>query len=444
MPTVAPGGSSARVRPSRATSASRGSSRGGTAAMCSPGRAAVGRSLYECTAKSISRRSARRAARRRTRPTPSRCTGAVERSPAVTTSTSSTGRPVAAVRPRRPGRTGPSPGRCPGYRGAGGHRPLRRRGVGRLPIRRRRGRGSRRRIAGGLGTEVEQLAQQGRVLVAAGLGGELAHPHGGRVQQPLHHPVHRAGHLGALLVGQVRPALGQPAQLGGDHLVGPPAQGGHGGRHVGAAQPGEEALDLGGHDLDGGGVRPGGRTVRLAAPPSADVDHLDAGQLGDARSTSRGTARSSRTSGPGGARSASAPVTTSRVRTGSVDAVAPTTMSTWRARRPARPSTAVAPYDSASRTARSAPRLVTVSGPAPGRDRVATASEPIAPAPTTRAGWPASRRECSAASSSAAVTTLWPARSMPVSACARLPTRSACCISSCSSRPAASALGRQW
>jgi len=45
VPIFEPGGSSPRVRPSRATSASRGSCRAGTAAMISPGSAAVGRSL---------------------------------------------------------------------------------------------------------------------------------------------------------------------------------------------------------------------------------------------------------------------------------------------------------------------------------------------------------------------------------------------------------------
>ena len=45
VPTVDPGGSSPRVSPSRATSASRGSSRGGTAATARPAAGAVGRSL---------------------------------------------------------------------------------------------------------------------------------------------------------------------------------------------------------------------------------------------------------------------------------------------------------------------------------------------------------------------------------------------------------------
>ena len=78
----------------------------------------------------------------------------------------------------------------------------------------------------------------------------------------------------------------------------------------------------------------------------------------------------------------------------------------------------------------------TSSGPAPARRRVASGQAPIDPAPTTSAGRPRDRRPGPAAR--AAVTTLCPARSMPVSACTRLPTRSACCMSSCSSRPAAS------
>ena len=94
VPTRAPGGSCARVRPSRATSASRGSSRGGTAAMTSPSAGAVGRSLYEWTARSISLASkASRSAETNT-PTPSWATGAVDRSPLVVIRTSSTGSPV--------------------------------------------------------------------------------------------------------------------------------------------------------------------------------------------------------------------------------------------------------------------------------------------------------------------------------------------------------------
>ena len=57
VPTRLPTGSSPRVRPSRATTTSRGSSRVGTAARVMPSAGAVGRSLSEWTATSTSPRS---------------------------------------------------------------------------------------------------------------------------------------------------------------------------------------------------------------------------------------------------------------------------------------------------------------------------------------------------------------------------------------------------
>ena len=79
VPTRAPAGSSPRVRPSRATSTSRGSSRGGTAASDEPAAGAVGRSLSECTARSTS--PASRASRSAVTNTPD----AAERTPAAPT-----------------------------------------------------------------------------------------------------------------------------------------------------------------------------------------------------------------------------------------------------------------------------------------------------------------------------------------------------------------------
>ena len=61
VPTTDPAGSSPRVRPSRATRTSRGSSRVGVAATTRPGSGAVGRSLSEWTARSISPSSSARA-----------------------------------------------------------------------------------------------------------------------------------------------------------------------------------------------------------------------------------------------------------------------------------------------------------------------------------------------------------------------------------------------
>ncbi len=83
----------------------------------------------------------------------------------------------------------------------------------------------------------------------------------------------------------------------------------------------------------------------------------------------------------------------------------------------------VAAYSSASRSARAAVRLSTEMLVAPLRDRWATAREAIAPAPITSAFAPATGTELR---SRAAVTSDGAARSMSVSACARLPTRSAC------------------
>jgi hypothetical protein len=283
--------------------------------------------------------------------------------------------------------------------------------------------------------EVEQLAQHRRVLIAARFGGELTHPDGRRMQQLLDDPMQRTGNIRPLLLGEFRSPCIELAHLGRDDVFGPGAQGGHGRRDVGAAQPAEEVLDLAGDDLlDGGGL---GSARREAARLSMSITVTPLRPV-TSGATSRGTARSSTTSGP-------APASRSRVSTGSAEAVAEITRAASR-RAASRSSkgTATAPYASASRSARAALRLVIRTGPTPARVSVATESAPIAPAPITSAGRPSRSPSWAAATSSAAVTTLWPALSMPVSACARLPTRSACCISSCSSRPAVSASVAAW
>jgi hypothetical protein len=95
---TSPTGSSPRVRPSRATITSRGSSRDGTAASAIPVAGVVGRSLSECTAMSTSPESrASRNALTNTPVVPKVATGAALASPSVTTVTSSTARPVRAV-----------------------------------------------------------------------------------------------------------------------------------------------------------------------------------------------------------------------------------------------------------------------------------------------------------------------------------------------------------
>ncbi len=94
VPTVDPGGNSPRVSPSRATSASRGSSRFDTAASAMPGSGAVGRSLKECTAMStLPSSNAWRTADVNT-PTPISAIGADDWSPGVATGTSSTLHPA--------------------------------------------------------------------------------------------------------------------------------------------------------------------------------------------------------------------------------------------------------------------------------------------------------------------------------------------------------------
>ncbi|CNW03772.1 Uncharacterised protein [Mycobacterium tuberculosis] len=83
MPTNDPTGNSPSVSPSRATTASRGSLRGGIAATVNLGSAAVGKSLYECTAASTRPASiASRNAVVKT-PTPRLAIGAMDRSPSV-------------------------------------------------------------------------------------------------------------------------------------------------------------------------------------------------------------------------------------------------------------------------------------------------------------------------------------------------------------------------
>ena len=86
-------GRSASFAPSRATSASRGSSRDGMAASVIPCGAPVGRSLSECTAKSTSRRSRLSRNALTKTPVPPICVScSLLTSPSVVTPTMSTGR----------------------------------------------------------------------------------------------------------------------------------------------------------------------------------------------------------------------------------------------------------------------------------------------------------------------------------------------------------------
>jgi hypothetical protein len=97
VPTTDPAGNSPSTIPSRATSASRGSSRRGTAAITNLSSGAVGKSLYECTAMStVPSAIASRSAAVKT-PTPISATGSLDLSPAVAISTSSAWRPLASI-----------------------------------------------------------------------------------------------------------------------------------------------------------------------------------------------------------------------------------------------------------------------------------------------------------------------------------------------------------
>ncbi len=93
----------------------------------------------------------------------------------------------------------------------------------------------------------------------------------------------------------------------------------------------------------------------------------------------------------------------------------------------------------ASRSARSKVRLATTTSAIPDRASVAAASEDIDPAPMTSAFLPSAQAGTAAETASCSrpkVTRDCPARSIPVSEWARLPTRRACWNRSFSSRPA--------
>ena len=94
-----------------------------------------------------------------------------------------------------------------------------------------------------------------------------------------------------------------------------------------------------------------------------------------------------------------------------------------------------APYSPARRAALTAVRLATVTLAAPRRDTVAVASPAIAPAPSTSTRLPARSPAACWLRSRAAVTRDGAARSMSVSARARLPTRRACWNSELSAGP---------
>ena len=262
----------------------------------------------------------------------------------------------------------------------------------------------------------------------------------------LHDPVHGSGHLGPH--GRVQ--AGQPGCPAGPARRRPPRP------------PGPAARSRSGRPRGPADAEPGPRTSLGRRSVAAALDRRRAltesrrrlAQRARGRRSARRAARHRRVDvagqRPGRARTSGRPPrAAARPR--------PPAAAPARSRRCSRPRTsasASSPASSssgprgrrralaASRSARSAERLATTTSSAtPRRRSVATASAPIEPAPTITSA------RCRGASGAEhrgrrrparPTTTDAPARSMPVSACTRLPTRSACCMSSCSTLPTAS------
>src|SRR6202012_1725773 len=247
VPTMAPFGTSPSTNPSRATSASRASSRGGMAALTNRGSSAVGKSLYECTAISTwPAWMASRSAAVKT-PTPMSGIGSEDRSPSVLMITSSEWWPLASNASRM----------APAWVVA--------RKLPRVPIRvtatkrvlsglcwynRQFARG-RDGVKSGL-VELEQLAQCLGVAVAAGSAGQLLDAHGGCVQQLVDDAAHRAGDL----VSVARFKTGQPVvqseQFGLDDVGGTLAQRGDRRRDFSHPLSGQVGRDFGGNEATRG------------------------------------------------------------------------------------------------------------------------------------------------------------------------------------------------
>ena len=239
---------------------------------------------------------------------------------------------------------------------------------------------------------------------------------------------------------------GQPGQLGVHDLGRLRAQRHHGGGHGRGAARRQVGRELLGQDgPHGGDVGVPGQGLAVAAP-AASVSRsttVTPGRSAAPASTSRGRARSSRTSpAPGRSRRAGASRTMSAVITVPGAPVQEMTRSAAaiRAGRSVRsagvPGHGGRPAAGRGRGCGWRPRW----RPRPARAAPATASALIEPAPTTSTerpgqhllrpsadGPPSGRR---AAAARPTLSRLAPARSMPVSACARLPVRSASAPSS--------------
>ena len=285
VPTTEPAGSSPRVRPSRATSTSRGSSRAGIGGDDQPG---LGRDrqvlervhgevdLDRRAAPAGWRRRRRRcrrswsAARRRCRRTVVISTSSTRGRGARSRSATQPAWVVAsALRrvPRRITRVSEATGRAPSA-------AWRRWGVG--------GRSTwcscHGPVSGGTDTAATSCGSRSNrsrracgVVVARSLAGELLDPDGRGVQQLLDDAVHGSWTSARVCSPRDGQPLVEPGHLGGDDVGGPGAQRGHGRGDGLRPAPGEVGGDLGGDQVLHGlqvrrGVRPRRPSPRRARP----------------------------------------------------------------------------------------------------------------------------------------------------------------------------------
>ena len=208
----------------------------------------------------------------------------------------------------------------------------------------------------------------------------------------------------------VRREVGQPCrlpvELGAHHVVAARADRTDQRRELVGAAPHHEPMDLLGDELVGPHDVARGRRVVRGEPLAErdDVDHPHGSRYAVSGSTSRGTARSSRTRGwP--TRSPIASATTSRCTTMPAAPVALTTGRPARARRGARRGRRAAAFvRSASARACSRERFRIRTGPTPRWRRCFTASAAIWPAPTTTTSRPPRPPSASSARSAPSAT----------------------------------------
>ena len=238
---------------------------------------------------------------------------------------------------------------------------------------------------------------------------------------------------------------GQPRELGAHDAVGHVAQRDDGRGDARGALPAEEGRDLVGDDrpgrLDVGGVL--GVLEHLGQ--RLEVDDRHPGEVAGPRVDVAGQGQVEHDERPAVAAAAGG-LESAAATTWPTAPVHDTTRSARRQRRRA-PRPAARPCRRRSAATRSAwdrVRLATTMRPAPSWASTVADSALIEPAPTTRADAAGQRADdAPAASSRPAVTSERPARSMPVSVRARLPTRSACWTSAAEDAPGGAGVLRQ-